>query len=704
MQESREEIVYEIKALVAEPGYMFSIFMLMFHDFFYAPDEVLEVNWRERILFSEAAYLLHFLIRNGFNDKITPSHEIVSSQITRTYDLLEELHLTYSASFIDSLPKNEEEHKKWIASPDLFKQHHLETFGSGDIAIESMFYGALGGFDFQFWELAPKKFSQDMEWIYKSKGISLEDLTLITRRLKELSEKKAQNFEGDPVSIFKFSRAELEAICGVSKASAFLKIFVLNPKELDEEFILPGQYNPLFAKPVIPFGEDTYLLPINYYLGESIFVRPFDWMLDDENYKDVAMVHRGNATTNIAYEMLNKVFKGNNIYKNVLIKDASGNTVTDIDILCILGNKALVLQCKSKRVKKASFLGDATSLDEDFSKAVQEPYEQGLKCKTAVLGKDYRFYDEFRNEIHLSQELNDAYLVCILSEDFPGLQNQIRARLATNPSQPYPVVMSLIDLDILSFYLTDPYRFAYYIKQRTSLFEDFVAGSETDFLAYHFKRKLFKIPGYNGIALDTSYSDYVLANFPVLKGYQPKTSATDKLFNTWKNEKFEKIIQQIIKTNDLGFTDAVFFLFDLEGSGADDTIKFIEDAKRRAHNKKGESSVAMVNYDEKFGYSYISKPQKSGNLLSKVLGYGQLAKYKHKADIWLSMGAYDNSENYIDAVAFSNQKWEQNNKMDMLTKELLGNGTFINVNKRIGRNDPCPCGSGRKYKRCCGSN
>jgi hypothetical protein len=23
--------------------------------------------------------------------------------------------------------------------------------------------------------------------------------------------------------------------------------------------------------------------------------------------------------------------------------------------------------------------------------------------------------------------------------------------------------------------------------------------------------------------------------------------------------------------------------------------------------------------------------------------------------------------------------------------------------KNIGRNDSCPCGSGRKYKRCCGS-
>ena len=23
---------------------------------------------------------------------------------------------------------------------------------------------------------------------------------------------------------------------------------------------------------------------------------------------------------------------------------------------------------------------------------------------------------------------------------------------------------------------------------------------------------------------------------------------------------------------------------------------------------------------------------------------------------------------------------------------------------KIGRNDPCPCGSGKKYKFCCGSN
>ena len=29
--------------------------------------------------------------------------------------------------------------------------------------------------------------------------------------------------------------------------------------------------------------------------------------------------------------------------------------------------------------------------------------------------------------------------------------------------------------------------------------------------------------------------------------------------------------------------------------------------------------------------------------------------------------------------------------------------TYVRPHRKIGRNEPCPCGSGRKYKRCCGS-
>src|SRR5205823_2827572 len=30
--------------------------------------------------------------------------------------------------------------------------------------------------------------------------------------------------------------------------------------------------------------------------------------------------------------------------------------------------------------------------------------------------------------------------------------------------------------------------------------------------------------------------------------------------------------------------------------------------------------------------------------------------------------------------------------------------TIVRETEKIGRNDPCPCGSGKKYKKCCGAN
>lgn len=42
-------------------------------------------------------------------------------------------------------------------------------------------------------------------------------------------------------------------------------------------------------------------------------------------------------------------------------------------------------------------------------------------------------------------------------------------------------------------------------------------------------------------------------------------------------------------------------------------------------------------------------------------------------------------------------------KRKELYLEQKKSGTVIKA-KKIGRNDPCPCGSGKKYKYCCGKN
>ena len=54
-----------------------------------------------------------------------------------------------------------------------------------------------------------------------------------------------------------------------------------------------------------------------------------------------------------------------------------------------------------------------------------------------------------------------------------------------------------------------------------------------------------------------------------------------------------------------------------------------------------------------------------------------------------------------------NNGWSPNELLSQQTRGRRGGGRpmFFNADgsvKKVGRNDPCPCGSGKKYKRCCG--
>ena len=52
-------------------------------------------------------------------------------------------------------------------------------------------------------------------------------------------------------------------------------------------------------------------------------------------------------------------------------------------------------------------------------------------------------------------------------------------------------------------------------------------------------------------------------------------------------------------------------------------------------------------------------------------------------------------ENLNEAVGANQEKI-----MEIMAKYKLAHTPKVRENK-IGRNDPCPCGSGKKYKNCC---
>ncbi|MFI3208184.1 MAG: SEC-C metal-binding domain-containing protein [Eubacteriales bacterium] len=66
-------------------------------------------------------------------------------------------------------------------------------------------------------------------------------------------------------------------------------------------------------------------------------------------------------------------------------------------------------------------------------------------------------------------------------------------------------------------------------------------------------------------------------------------------------------------------------------------------------------------------------------------------------------------KNMVDAKAdwlYELEEWDgvlAEDRRAELYKEQKASRT-IRKEAKIGRNDPCPCGSGKKYKKCCGKN
>ena len=65
--------------------------------------------------------------------------------------------------------------------------------------------------------------------------------------------------------------------------------------------------------------------------------------------------------------------------------------------------------------------------------------------------------------------------------------------------------------------------------------------------------------------------------------------------------------------------------------------------------------------------------------------------------------------NMLDAKAdwlYRLKEWDgvlSEEKRHEITKEFRASKVFVKT-ENIGRNDPCPCGSGKKYKKCCGKD
>jgi hypothetical protein len=532
--------------------------------------------------------------------------------------------------------------------------------------------------------------------------------------MNEIREEGWRSFYTGLIDLFVIRKSDFSAELEVE---SFLRNFsIVAGKDINSHLQTIGDYNEINAHPILRLDGERYFVPVAFLVFEAVYESPFYWMIDDDAYKDCAGENRGKVGEQLAYDFLVKVFGPKRTFKSVKIKSLRNkdsikkrSDKTDIDVLCVLGNKALCVQVKSKKLTEFARKGRDDALGRDFEAAVQDAYDQGKVSRLEILTKKAQFIDENDKEIMLSEAINEIYIMGITTENYPSLTHQTSTLLKKEEGDPFPLFLTIFDLELLAHYLADPYDFLYYIRQRINLMDYFKADEEIVFLGYHLTQKLWRMPKYDFGMIDNAYGQLVDRNYyPYKLGMNVPTDG-DRVANRWKDENFNRLCDRIKTINEPRITDVIFHLYDWSGDARENLVKYILSTKQKVAMDDKSHNFSMPP-DEKnlprVGVTYFAiKSNDYFELRDKLVALVHLRKYKSKGDTWIGFGSLKDSNEIIDSIFVDESPWEYNQELEKLSNEFLegaGGGRFIRLGEKIGRNEKCPCGSGLKYKKCCG--
>src|SRR5690606_31057606 len=102
-----------------------------------------------------------------------------------------------------------------------------------------------------------------------------------------------------------------------------------------------------------------------------------------------------------------------------------------IDVLVLWGDRAIIVQAKSKRLTVPARKGNDQAIRDDFKKSVQDAYDQGIDCARLLGAQGSRLVQDDGTDVDLPDEVKEILILCVVSDHYPALTFQARQFLRT---------------------------------------------------------------------------------------------------------------------------------------------------------------------------------------------------------------------------------------------------------------------------------
>lgn len=661
--------------------YIYTLIILK-TDFFTSVEEAENEDPRENFSHNELAVIAGLLIKYGTATEVrVPSELEVKNSIQKTWEIFGNIHsrMSHDSAF-----------QEWI------------------------FYWESWAYDFQYLNFLEEKYGRDEEWIIQNKWFSLETASKI---INFLAKKRMQSVQ-EASWLFPERRmpAFFEALCfspedliaeGLkeSEVLGFLNVFSIAPLWWNTNFNNIGEHNEIYSKPILRIEENKYFIPVFSLLYSAVYKEPINWMRteDEDYYNKFAVTNRGNSAEDMVFRLLRPVIGDWKIFQNIDVYQWK-NKITDADILCFIGDKALIVQVKSKTLTHGARKWDIERIQEDYSKAIEFAQEQGVLVKKAILEGGFNFKNKDGSTFTVDARIDDAYVLCVTSDPFPALL--LWALLGDREGPEETIVpTSIFDLETVAYYLKDPFEFLFYIMQRYIAGKQLFATSEVAILATHLKMGLY-MEEDQFMLIDETCQNNLNLHFLKVNWGIPDDIEIKAPTSAWKNERFTNLLDTLKIMESDGTTDAILMLYSLSSDSRDEIFNLMDQIidNLKSHPEKKFRSGTLKYWDKIICVIWTKDQDDLGRVMLTTC---KVKKYELKGNLVLGLWCCLSSWKKLSAIIYNKKPWKNDPELEEKVKSYNQNTKSIpleyNKDWKIitpKRKAPCPCWSGKKYKRC----
>jgi len=410
--------------------------------------------------------------------------------------------------------------------------------------------------------------------------------------------------------------------------------------------------------------------------------------------------------------LLEKIFPRDSIFHTLDYPDpdkASGNA--ELDIAVKWGPFLLLIEAKASQFQFESTRGNVGSLKCDIKRNIEDAYKQSMRALRYIESTEEAIFTERNSGRILSfkkTQINLIYPISLSLHHLADIATELHKTRELNlfDNNSYPFSICLADLEMILKTSITPDILLHYIKKRLEILsvEEDWSGDELDLFGAYlgFRLNMNNIPNLpkNSDFTHLSFSGYSEDFNRLMKHERGETSESPQM-NLSLPDEVLLIFDQLRKWDDDEARYIAFALLDLDDDLLFTIAKAINELKKSTI-EKDVFRVCSFSNDEVVvsisGSSSATLPE----LINRTSLRSSIEKYRKRLKKSIGFGIIchnQGSSPLFDVAQYSEFEWFPNSEFDKLLKKEPNMVRLVTPNK-IGRNDPCPCGSGKKYKKC----